>query len=702
MKRFFTLFALAAGLLCSLPAAGAGRLFATLQECEHYNAQPASSLSHEIFAAIRARVQQRAMCPGLTDPSATTQWWHHVSEYMTDAAIVHVFEPSPKTDAWLHDNVMALVRRPLADWSGPAFRRYYGGVMRGSLETGHLCWAVGICLDTAADLFTPAEVAEIKENLREKGLKPCRVYLDTRDAYTNWNCIMLAGYAVAAAILEDEAALDFARNYFDILIDHYQADGSYGETLQYGNYATYALVIAHETLLRCGRIKEANLEPYGRYVEWAATAFFFRKPMSGWPIPMNLPRSANFGDCAAVYRPSGDVLMHIAVRGGRQLPDQAALASWIFDQTYLPIEEPAVHDMASFGFINDFGFLSVLFAADRAAAKSPADLGLATVRAFSAGDSFLRERWGAKTAVAFRIPPEPRNDCGHQHADMGSIIVAHGNERLLVDPGHSCYRNTTRVLDVRTENHNTCTFVTQDGRLIDQKTAPMRRMIMDGDRRLPGEKVFLGGERLLCAQSGEVGVVGMDAAPFYGAPIRSFRRFVVLCGSNVLFVIDHFESDEPVRSTSRWMLNNRDGGLDFRFGYPDALYGARGNSALKMMRFGTPGSLTGPIYGLVHDAYHPLPRQFCEGRPGSGYIFSFVDNDFARSGDAIYPIAIDSRGCLDGWEIAREGEACVVSNAAQGVSWSLSVDAKGGITLREKKAGRSWAIRPGKSGWTLK
>ncbi len=38
-------------------------------------------------------------------------------------------------------------------------------------------------------------------------------------------------------------------------------------------------------------------------------------------------------------------------------------------------------------------------------------------------------------------------------------------------------------------------------------------------------------------------------------------------------------------------------------------------------RFGTEGRLTGPFWALAHDAYHPLPGQFCEGKPGSGVSF---------------------------------------------------------------------------------
>ncbi len=335
------------------------------------------------------------------DASATTQWWHHAAEYLTDAALIHAVRPTPEVDAWLHAAIMDVVRRPASDWAGPPFRGFSGSAdeMVGSLETAHLTWGVAIAFDLSADLFTAEERAEILTALRDKGLQPCRRYLDRSTFCHNWNCVLLAGYAVAAAVLDDQEALAAAREWFPLAADHFQADGSYGESLQYANYAAYSLMLAHEALLRKQPDVPLTFKPYSRMVDWASYALLYRRPLSGWGATPR-PCSANFGDSGAMFRPSGDLLIYIASRTSAESPVQAGLARWLFDELYFPANESGPHDLASFGFVNDFGFLSVIILADAAEAISPADAQLPTTAAFSAGDSFARDQWGGSTVLA--------------------------------------------------------------------------------------------------------------------------------------------------------------------------------------------------------------------------------------------------------------------------------------------------------------
>ena len=181
----------------------------------------------------------------------------------------------------------------------------------------------------------------------------------------NWNCVLLAGFTVTAAVLDDQKALAEAAAWLPVAEDHFQKDGSYGESIQYANYAAYSIMLTHEALIRKSLLKTTSFEPYARIVNWASYALFYRKPLSGWPV-MDWPRSANFGDAAAVFRPSGDLLVHIAARARKELPLQAGLASWLFNTLYFPANEPGPHDLASFGFVNGFGFLSVIMLADAA------------------------------------------------------------------------------------------------------------------------------------------------------------------------------------------------------------------------------------------------------------------------------------------------------------------------------------------------
>ncbi|MBC8010716.1 MAG: heparinase, partial [Burkholderiales bacterium] len=395
-------------------------LFLTSSERARLLAPSAGSPSAALLAAMQARVLRRAASPGFTDREATTDWWHHAAEYLTDAALIHAVRPSPRASAWLHSAVLGIIRRPLADWAGPPFRGFGGGALFGSLETAHLAWGIAVAFDLAADLFSADEHAEIVAVLRERGIAACRRYLDHSGFCHNWNCVLLAGFTVCAAVLDDADSLAAARDWFPLAADHFQPDGSYGESLQYGNYAAFSLVLAREALVRRAPAHAAppTLDPYVRFVEWAAQSFLHRKPLSGWG-PTERPRSANFGDSGALFRPSGDLLIHLAVHARESHPREAGLARWLFDTLYFPAAEPGPHDLASFGFLPGFGFLSVILLAEAPAPLAPSTAGLPLVATFSGGDAFARDTWeNTLTTLAVRTPAAPRHATAHIHGDV--------------------------------------------------------------------------------------------------------------------------------------------------------------------------------------------------------------------------------------------------------------------------------------------
>ena len=102
----------------------------------------------------------------------------------------------------------------------------------------------------------------------------------------------------------------------------FQPDGSYGESLQYGNYLAFALMLGHESLCRSYPEKAALLDvsAYGNGIRWVASSLFYTKPMGGfWNSQDAEPRAraANFNDSAALFRPSGDFLLHLTARSRR-------------------------------------------------------------------------------------------------------------------------------------------------------------------------------------------------------------------------------------------------------------------------------------------------------------------------------------------------------------------------------------------------
>jgi hypothetical protein len=661
------------------------------------------------YWALLGRVERRAASPGLGDQGVTADWWHHAAEYLTDAAMAHaiIYKPSAAIDAWLRDVTLSIARRPLADWIGPSFRDHDAKPPRGHLETAHLTWAVAVVLDLAPGVFTAAEHDELCTTLREKGIVLCTSWLDSNHHLANWRCVLNAGLAVASAVLNDRPALERAVAEFRRCAGIFQPDGSYAESLQYGNYAAYCLMLAREALVRRDPALDATLPlaPYAKKSRWDAASLFYQKSLSGWgSFPR--PRSANFNDSAALYRPSADLLLHIASRARDAHPAEAGLARWLFDTLYTPCIEQGPHDLATFGFVNDFGFLTFPLFVQAAAAIPPAAAGLTLAEAFSCGDILARDAWPenrGRTILAVRGAADPLHGPGHLHGDLNSFILVHNQERLLLDPGHSCYRNLIHDLESASFTHNTCTFALEGEPHAHLQQARTARRDFDLQTGISQPPVHRGGRRVLCAREGDVTAIGSEIAALYGSPLTEFTRFWFLCGSHVLFVVDRIISDRPVKTSWSWLLNNRDDLLDLKLIRPDRLVARRGYAGMKLFHLGD-GTLQEPLHAYVHDAYHPRPNQRGEGKPGSGVLVRWTEKIAATVRTVVHAIAVDDPGATAAWHLKTPAaNLTVLESPGATASWQLETTPDcSRFILTESVSGKSYTIAPDTSGiWHL-
>lgn len=662
-------------------------------------------VGEDLFWALLNRVSDRTSVPGLSVRNGTSHWWSSAAEFLSDAAMVHALKPTPAGAAWVRDGTLSLVRRPEEDWVGPEFRTHSAGPAMGHLETAHLSWAVAVALDLAEEVFSPQEAEEIRSILRERGIPMCRRWLDSNTRLANWRCVLGAGVAVAAAVLDIGEEIDRAVDDYNLNIQSFQPDGSYGESLQYGNYAAYNLMLTREALLRRNPALEAKLPlaPWGKLPRWQAASLFYRKPLFGG---VNFPqaRSANFNDSGAIFRPSGDLLLHIAARGGEEFAKEAGLARWLFDTLYAPNLDQGPHDAATFGFVNDFGFLAIPLLPKAATGKGPAESGLPEVAAFSCGDVIARDEWGGKTVLATHGGGDPLCGPGHLHGDLNSFILVHNRERFLVDPGHSCYRNLIHGLEITSRTHNTCTFALegegardpglQEDRgsetILEQSCKAKR--YLDPETRKAGAPFNRGGRRLITARMEDVTVIGSEAGALYGNPVLEFSRFWILCGSRALFVVDRIVSETPLKTRWHWLLNNRDGHLNLKIVRPDRLVARRGSAGMKFFHLAG-GTLAGPAYAHVHDAYSPDPNQNGEGKSGSGTLLTWSENQPATTRTAVHAIALDGYGTIAGWHLKEVDGLPVLESPGATERWRLdSHPDLQYIRLSETVSGRQWSV----------
>jgi hypothetical protein len=625
--------------------------------------------------ALEQRVTERLATPGLRAESPSLQWWYPAAEYLSDAAMQYALAPTDELAHWLRSATLYIARRSASDWVGPWFRDH-SQPFTGHLETAHLCWGVSAVLDLAGAVFTEAEYDEVSESLYEKGVVLCRRWLQKNNHLANWRGILASGALVASATLGREDWLDELTPELARMAHAFQPDGSYGESLQYGNYLANALMLAYESLVRKYPVyaRQLDIDAYGRGMNWLAQSMLYRKPMANWGDEPRA-RAVNFNDSAALFRPSGDLLLHVAVRSSD--PVQAGLARWLFQEYYEPCPTQGPHDLATFGMRNDWGFLTLPLLMPPSQPISPQESGLPLTTSFSNGHAFMRDAWDGRTVVAINGGGDGLYGPGHLHGDLNSFILVHNRERLLVDPGHSCYRNLIHGLESSTQTHNTCTFLVESeslglqedlakATLLEQKSVLPRRLIIDG---IPGPPVDRGNRRLLVARDEAVSVIGSEAGGAYGTPIQRFTRLWLLAGSHVLFVVDRIEATQPVTTVWNWLVNNRDGKTRVD-SEADNLTVRRDEAGMKLFQTGS-GRSGHPVYSYVHDAYHVEPDQVGEGRPGSGLLYRWTEAAPALNRTVVHAIALDDAFQLDRWQFLQNDAVFTLTNGPQ--HWTLRV-----------------------------
>ncbi|MHA4845055.1 heparinase II/III domain-containing protein [Flavitalea antarctica] len=578
--------------------------------------------------ALERRVMKRVRSGTLVQDEDTSDWYYPASEYLSDAAMLYALRPSKKLASWIKKVALEIALKQEYDWVGPAFRDH-SEPLTGHLETAHLCWGISAVLDLAEEIFSTEEVTVIKSALKDKGILLCRRWLQKNSHLANWRGILASGALVAGSVLEDHSVVDEMLNEVTILSEAFQPDGSYGESLQYGNYLGNALMMAYEALIRKypARAAKLNIAAYAKGMTWMAQSMMYRKPMGGYWGKEPRARAVNFNDSAAIFRPSGDFLLHVAARY-KDDKIAAGLASWMFHEYYSSCPNQGPHDLASFGMRNDWGFLTLPLLLRSVKPISPVKAQLSLTTTFSNGNTFVRDSWTGQSILA--IQAGNNNGCfapGHLQGDLNSFMLAYKNERLLIDAGHSCYRNIIHGLESATQTHNTCTFLLQQDKLglqedlakiklLEQRNVLSRRIISNGQVGKPVDR----GGRLLCVKrlSG-VSLVVSEVADAYGEPITLFKRHWLQLDRHVTVVIDHVSASQPVKTVWNWMVNNRDFKTQHRID-GNHIIAVRNKTALRLISTGNI-SVSGPVYAHVHDAYHVKPNQPGEGASGSGLLF---------------------------------------------------------------------------------
>ncbi len=661
--------------------------FITAQETDRLRKAPQDSFQARLYAALKARTLRNTVHPGFVQPDDTQEWWHLCWERASDAAFVWHMERDDHLGQWIRGVAFDMRDAEDTEWIGPWFRNH-DRPLTGQLETAHVTWAMCEILDLCQDLFTAEERAGLEAALREKGMEPClrfceKVQGDHRHI-SNWFSVLTSGYGAAAMYLQDEKAIRRTLNLLQDAYGMYNRD-SYGESVQYSNYCSLTMAQLHEILLRLrpDLAAQVSLAPYANLMDWYAASFLYMKP---WDDEVLYPRTLNFADSAAVFRPTGNVLAQVAVRLKENMPRQAALASWLLETAYARPEEGA-DELATFGFYNHFSYHTVLMQPDMAPARSPAELGMSEKLAFENGHVILRDSWQkTRSVLGVQAGYQTMNVTGHRHQDHGSFQFAQGTERMIVDGGHCCYRLQDYRYSCSSSQHAVFDFVREAEStnawwtVIDQKKA-------DGSFYSPKPPRV---RNLISRYAGPAHVLTMDLTDAYGDEVTLAQRCIVSCLPGAVFIIDRAETAEPLRMRTHFPMNNRDDELKIHQADDHRFVFRRHGEAMKVfecaafmdgeqrpseMRFG---------WGFAHRNYHPLANQDGQGKEGSVMIYNWVDAQPATSHLRLCAIASDVDERIKGWHIKPEGEN----------RWYIENPEKQKLLVVEKRGNSAWLIQP--------
>jgi len=106
---------------------------------------------------------------------------------------------------------------------------------------------------------------------------------------------------------------------------------------------------------------------------------------------------------------------------------------------------------------------------------------------------------------------------------------------------------------------------------------------------------------------------------------------------------------------------------------------------------GGKGSWSYPVYGYLHDAYHPEPNQLGEGRSGSGLLFRFTEKERQVARTVVHAIALDEPGQLDHWQLEVDANGYTLQSDTR--KWTLQLqDDKAAAFSMISGHGRKWEV----------
>ena len=622
-----------------------------------------------------------------------TKWWHYIWERVGDAAFVYAITGDEKIGSYVHDVTMEMYTpKKFAEWIGPWFRKIQDPPV-GMLETAHISCAICAAYDMCPELFDDEEKETILNSLKERILPWCKRFIQRLHSFYNWKMVLYNGYTTAACILGDKEAIEYAVEYFKLAIRAYNKD-SYGESVQYSNYASFNLLHAYEMLVAYNSELAGELDSSfeANLMKWYAASFMYMKPMNDpdWG-DKEYPRTINFGDSTVMFRPTGDVLMHVAKRFANTRKVEAGLAMWLFETTYK--EDLPPYDRSTFGFFNQYHYHTFINYVSTEEVKpiSPKEAGMPLVNSFETGTIVYRNDWdNQKLVIGIQGGYVPNQAAVHRHQDQNSFILSYNKERVLADPGHCCYRLYSADFAASDDSHNTWTFERENGEIIHQTV--ICRSFISEEGPMPSMNKL---ER--CEVVDNLFICQSDCAKVYGDDIEKAQRTWLVFGDNSAFIVDRIKSKVPVKPITHFVFNNRgeDGVTDERIFYGKRVVFRRNGVGVKFLPMDVEGyeNEMKMNWGFMHDCYHPEANRLGQGKEGSALIYDYKPTDFVKEYVAVYAIVFDTAEHIGHWHTPDVGtNTYYIEPGDKNGGYKLSIEPDGSLKAMDLYINKEYVI----------
>ena len=503
---------------------------------------------------------------------------------------------------FLHDHIMQIVRLPEDFWLHRELRNYKPERPLGMIETGQLAGKLSCVMSGAEDLFTPAELAEVKQALRLKGLIPLMNYLEDTRSVHNFLAIVAIGTYITGKYLEEPQACEAGKKALLRYINHsVEQDGSYGEGSGYFSYPMNAILPVLAAMAPEERKQFFEQSGLRHSPEWLAYPYLYGSEENSRDLRVV------YGDNSYQERPPQYLLAMLSDIRHDQL------AAWM--GSYFT-------GFGEFWQCSDWRWALIHLAeATKTQEKSPAALNLPLLRGFENGENFIRSSWKPDSTVLSLYTAGPtRVKYAHHRPERNSINLGAHGEYLIVSPHSASYRSPIYY------NYDRSTLSANTIR-IDDKDQLFPKRYGDWGLKLPPYAVYGHPKgRLARLESGpEFDVLAGDARLCYQEkPETALRTILYRRRHNYFVIVDRMSVRQGAHTyTALWHFNNRDGKLSGDDETGDTILLKRPRADLAVSTFADCGLTRtwsdGYMHGIQRD-YSPGGKN--EGKPGSARVLN--------------------------------------------------------------------------------